>query len=61
MAVLEVRDLSVRFESDGRGVQAVAGVDLTVERGEVLGLLGESGCGKSVTLRSIMGLLPDPT
>ncbi len=60
MAVLEVRDLSVRFESDGRGVQAVAGVDLTVERGEVLGLLGESGCGKSVTLRSIMGLLSGP-
>src|ERR1044072_957018 len=60
MAVLEVRDLSVRFESDGRGVQAVAGVDLTVERGEVLVLLGESGCGKSVTLRSIMRLLPGP-
>ena len=58
MAVLEVRDLSVRFEGDGRGVQAVAGVDLTVEHGQVLGLLGESGCGKSVTLRSIMGLLP---
>ena len=40
-------------------MQAVAGVGLTVEHGEVLGLLGESGSGKSVTLRSIMGLLPE--
>jgi peptide/nickel transport system ATP-binding protein len=58
MRVLEIRGLSVCFERDGRRVQAVAGVDLALDRGEVVGLLGESGCGKSVTLRSIMKLLP---
>ncbi|MGE0752412.1 MAG: ABC transporter ATP-binding protein [Variibacter sp.] len=59
MPLLEVADLRVRFSRRERITQAVAGVDLSVEKGEMLGLLGESGCGKSVTLRSIMKLLPE--
>ncbi len=53
-----VRDLSVRFESPRGLVQAVNGVSFDVQPGEVLGLIGESGCGKSVTLRALMRLLP---
>ena len=57
--LLEITDLRVRFSgADGRVVTAVDGVDLTVGAGRVLGLVGESGCGKSVTSLSIMGLLP---
>jgi peptide/nickel transport system ATP-binding protein len=58
MPVVEIRDLRIAFAARGRTVQAVDGVDLTLEQGEVLGLLGESGSGKSVTLRSILGLVP---
>ena len=59
-AVLEVRGLRTWFESDGAVVKAVDGVDLTVRRGECLGLVGESGCGKSVTALSILRLVPSP-
>ena len=59
MALVEIDNLHVRFVSRTRVVQAVEGVSLTLEQGEVLGLLGESGSGKSVTLRSIMRLLPE--
>ena len=59
MALVEVDNLHVRFVSRTRVVQAVEGVSLTLEEGEVLGLLGELGSGKSVTLRSIMRLLPE--
>lgn len=57
--LVEVRDLKVHFETPGRRVQAVNGVDLSLARGEVLTILGESGSGKSVTLRSLMRLLPE--
>lgn len=53
-----VRDLSVRFRSPRGEVHAVNGVSFEVQPGEVLGLIGESGCGKSVTLRALMRLLP---
>ncbi|WP_027658336.1 ABC transporter ATP-binding protein [Salinispora pacifica] len=59
MALLEVDDLSVTFARRGqRTVRAVDGVSFSVDTGEVVGLVGESGCGKSVTSMAIMGLLP---
>jgi peptide/nickel transport system ATP-binding protein len=59
MALLEVRDLSVVFRRRGEEpVAAVDGVSFEVEPGQTVGLVGESGCGKSVTAMSIMGLLP---
>jgi peptide/nickel transport system ATP-binding protein len=57
MSVVEIRNLNVRFGGD-RIVHAVNDVSLSVAQGEVLGLLGESGSGKSVTLRALMRLLP---
>ena len=57
--LLEVDDLQ-RPAQDQRGpAEAVRGVGFTLERGETLGLVGESGCGKSITVMSLMGLLPD--
>jgi peptide/nickel transport system ATP-binding protein len=57
--VLSVRDLSVRFTRRGRpDVHAVDGISFDVRPGEVVGLVGESGCGKSVTSLAVMGLLP---
>ncbi len=56
--VLEVKDLSVTFRTESGTVSAVDGVDLTLGRGEIVGVVGESGCGKSVTAMSLSGLLP---
>jgi oligopeptide/dipeptide ABC transporter ATP-binding protein len=56
--VLSVEDLHTRFLVGKRSVMAVDGVSLNVRRGKTLGLVGESGCGKSVTAHSIMRLLP---
>jgi len=56
--MLEVRNLKTYFFTDEGVVKAVDGVSFSLRRGEVLGLVGESGCGKSVTALSIMGLLP---
>jgi peptide/nickel transport system ATP-binding protein len=55
---VEVDDLAVRFRQRERTIHAVNGVSFRLARGEVLGILGESGCGKSVTLRALMRLLP---
>jgi peptide/nickel transport system ATP-binding protein len=56
---LEIRGLRVVFHTYAGDVKALDGVDLIVNRGEILGLVGESGCGKSVTALSITGLLPE--
>jgi peptide/nickel transport system ATP-binding protein len=56
--LLEVDDLFTGFATDRGKVRAVDGVSLSLERGKTLGVVGESGCGKSVLSRSIMGLLP---
>ena len=58
--LLEVRGLKTHFDTRQGVVKAVDGADFHVKRGEVLGLVGESGCGKSVTSLSIMGLIPHP-
>ncbi len=58
--LLEVKDLSVVFPSRNESVQAVDGVSFDIYEGETFGLVGESGCGKSQTLRSILGLLKAP-
>ena len=58
--VLEVRDLVTSFDTDSGRLKAVDGVGFSVRRGRTLGIVGESGCGKSVTAFSIMQLLPRP-
>jgi len=58
--VLRVRDLVTTFDTDAGRLTAVDGVSFTMRRGRTLGLVGESGCGKSVTACSIMRLLPQP-
>ncbi|TVY08599.1 ABC transporter ATP-binding protein [Paenibacillus cremeus] len=59
--LLEVEDLHVSFKTHGGVVQAVRGVSFQLNKGETLAIVGESGCGKSVTARSIMRLLPERT
>jgi oligopeptide/dipeptide ABC transporter ATP-binding protein len=58
--ILDVRDLRTSFRLREGTVHAVTGVNFSVRRGEILGLVGESGCGKSVTSLSIMGLVAPP-
>src|SRR5215510_3417927 len=57
--LIEVKDLGVRLNTSRGPAQAVRGVSFSLKRGETLGLVGESGCGKSVTALALMGLLPD--
>lgn len=59
-SLLDIRGLKTYFYTEGGAVQAVDDINLTVERGEVLGLVGESGCGKSTVALSIMRLVPKP-
>lgn len=58
--LLEIKDLHVSFPLDEGTVHAVEGVNLTIRRGEVLGVVGESGCGKSVTAHSILRIVQPP-
>jgi oligopeptide/dipeptide ABC transporter ATP-binding protein len=60
MALLEVNDLRTHFFTREGVVRAVDGISFSVEKGKTLGIVGESGCGKSVTALSIMGLIPRP-
>ena len=59
MAILNIRNLTVRFATATGSFTAVDGVDIRVDRGEVLAIVGESGSGKSVSMLAVMGLLPD--
>nr|WP_263327586.1 ABC transporter ATP-binding protein [Neobacillus sp. Marseille-Q6967] len=58
--ILQVKDLQVSFTTYGGEVKAVRGVSFDLHKGETLAIVGESGCGKSVTSQSIMRLIPDP-
>jgi oligopeptide/dipeptide ABC transporter ATP-binding protein len=58
--LLEIQDLQTHFVTDAGTVRAVDGVNLTIRKGETLGVVGESGCGKSVTALSILRLIPNP-
>jgi oligopeptide/dipeptide ABC transporter ATP-binding protein len=59
-ALLDINQLTVNFNSAGKTIHAVDGVSLGMEQGGAFGLVGESGCGKSVTALSILRLIPDP-
>jgi len=58
--ILEIKGLKTHFFTYNGVVRAVDGIDLTLNRNEVVGIVGETGCGKSVTVRSTMGLVPEP-
>jgi peptide/nickel transport system ATP-binding protein len=58
--LLEIRGLQTEFVTDDGVVRAVDGVDLAIDRGETVGLVGESGCGKTVTALSVLKLIPMP-
>ena len=57
--LLNVKDLAVGFHTYRGDIHAVRGVSFSVNEGEIIGIVGESGCGKSVTSHAIMGLLPE--
>ena len=59
MSLLEIKNLNVRF-GDATAVPVVDGLDLKVDKGEVLAIVGESGSGKSVTMMALMGLIEHP-
>lgn len=58
--ILDVKNLAISFNTYAGEVKAVRGIDFHVNEGEILGIVGESGCGKSVTSSSIMRILPEP-
>jgi peptide/nickel transport system ATP-binding protein len=59
-ALVEVEDLRIDIEAQGRRIPAVEGVSFRIDRGETFGLVGESGCGKSITALALIGLLRHP-
>ncbi len=58
--ILEIKDLTIQYRADNRIVEAVNQLNLTLGKGESLGLVGETGAGKTTTALGIMGLIPDP-
>ena len=58
-ALLEVTDLRVTLQTARGPADALRGVSFSMQRGDTVGLIGESGCGKSITALALMGLLPD--
>ena len=60
MPLLQVEDLSTFFHTEENTVKSLRNIDLTIDKSETLALVGESGCGKSVTALSVMGLIPTP-
>ncbi len=58
--LIRIRNLKVTFPLDEGTVQALDGVNLSIKKGKVLGVVGESGCGKSITARSILRIIPEP-
>ena len=59
-ALIEIKDLRTYFFLAEGVVRAVDGVDLTIRRGQTLGVVGESGCGKSMTAHSVLRIVPSP-
>jgi oligopeptide transport system ATP-binding protein len=59
-SLLEIRNLTTRFYTQDGVVHAVNGISYNLDEGEILGIVGESGCGKSVSMLSVMRLIPDP-
>jgi len=57
---LEIKDLRVSFASEGTRVEVVSGVSIRIPQGKIVGVVGESGCGKTVTALSVMRLIPEP-
>jgi len=57
---LEIKDLRISFASEGKRVEVVSGVSISVAEGKIVGVVGESGCGKTVTALSVMRLIPEP-
>lgn len=57
---LEIKDLRISFASEGKRVEVVSGVSINVPKGKIIGVVGESGCGKTVTALSTMRLIPEP-
>lgn len=58
--LLEIKGLKVSYQADGKKVCAVNGVDLVLEKGETLGLVGETGAGKTTIAKAILRILPQP-
>ena len=60
MALLEIKGLKTHFFTDAGVLPSVDGISFSVDKGETLGIVGESGCGKSVTAMSIHRVIPQP-
>lgn len=58
--ILDIKNLAISFSNHGRRFRTVNDIELSLNKGEILGIVGESGCGKSVTSLSILGLVPSP-
>ena len=58
--LIRISNLKVTFPLDEGTVQALDGIDLSIKKGKVIGVVGESGCGKSITARSILRIIPPP-